>query len=225
MPGLEPLLGRHHRRRGLRPRPLWAARVDPAGHVEGGFPPSPALNTARKLGRVVIVRNVSAAGSVSAGWSASTSFTHTSAPSTPAGRARRVGVDSSSSRSWCVSRCPLSTSASGRDDGAGADVGDVSRTVIYISAGQRWWSMHCCQSGPLPSPAPPASPAKPRGSPAYRLNDSLVPWPAPAVAPLAARTPSCIGPRELRSRPRQTALRACRSGRRACRRLSQTHPE
>ncbi|MFN9132388.1 MAG: hypothetical protein ACK5XO_06845, partial [Phycisphaerales bacterium] len=78
-----------------------------------------------------MVRNVSAAWSVGAGLSAITSFTHTSAPSTPAGRARRVGVDSSTSRSWCVSRCPLSTSASGRDDGAGA--GEVSRTMTLIS--------------------------------------------------------------------------------------------
>jgi hypothetical protein len=32
----------------------------------------------------------------------SNSFTHTSAPSTPAGRTRQVGVDSSTSRRWCV---------------------------------------------------------------------------------------------------------------------------
>ena len=73
-----------------------------------------------------MVRKTSAAGLVGASSVASTSFTHSSAPSTPAGRARRarqfrpeVGVESSGSllgdalgRSWCVSRCPLSTSAS-----------------------------------------------------------------------------------------------------------------
>jgi hypothetical protein len=47
-----------------------------------------------------MVRNVSAAGSVGAGLSASTSFTHTSAPSTPAGRARRVGVATIGDRTW-----------------------------------------------------------------------------------------------------------------------------
>ncbi|MFN4838827.1 MAG: hypothetical protein ACK48N_10205 [Planctomyces sp.] len=40
-----------------------------------------------------MVRNVSAAGSVGADVSASTSFTHTSAPSTPAGRAQRVWTE------------------------------------------------------------------------------------------------------------------------------------
>jgi len=56
-----------------------------------------------------MVRKTSAAGFVGAGWSASTSFTHTSAPSTPAGRARRVGVDSSTRRSQFCSRVPVST--------------------------------------------------------------------------------------------------------------------
>lgn len=32
-------------------------------------------------------------------------------------RLARLGVDSFTSRSWCVSCCPISTSASGRDDG------------------------------------------------------------------------------------------------------------
>jgi len=95
-----------------------------------------------------MVRKTSAAEFVGAGSPASTSFTHISASSTPAGRARRarpfrpeVSVDSSSSllgdargRSWCVSRCPLSTSVSGRVVGAGASNGDVSRTVMPMIA-------------------------------------------------------------------------------------------
>jgi lactate dehydrogenase-like 2-hydroxyacid dehydrogenase len=80
---------RHRRRRALGPRPLLAACVDPAGHVDGGF---------AALARL------------------------------------ELGADSSTSRSWCVSRPRTSTIASGRDDGAGAGLGEVSRTVIPISA-------------------------------------------------------------------------------------------
>ncbi len=51
-----------------------------------------------------------------------------------AGRARRVGVDSSTSRSWCVSRCPLSTSANSREFGAGAEYDSAMRTAFAMLA-------------------------------------------------------------------------------------------
>lgn len=108
----------------LRPRPLFAACVDPASHGDGGCAALARLELGAetRLGghgqereTTWITGGVGRRGRV--GIRGGTSFTHTLAPSTPAGRARRVGVDSSTSRSWCVSRCPLSTSASGRDDG------------------------------------------------------------------------------------------------------------
>lgn len=135
------VLRRHRRRRDLAPRPLFAAGVDPAEHVDGGLPPAAVGKLAVTLGLVAIVRKPNVAGSPSeavmgefAGVPASTSFTHTSAPSTPRGRARRVGVDSSVRRSVCVSRSPARTTARGRVAGVVTGVPWGSRTVIPIAA-------------------------------------------------------------------------------------------
>jgi|GEM_PF-4938433 len=54
-----------------------------------------------------MVRNERAAGSVGVGWSASTSVTHTSAPSTPAGRDARAGNDRNRRHRVEPRPCPL----------------------------------------------------------------------------------------------------------------------
>ena len=76
-------------------------RVGKVGQVHIDSPHRPWFTT---------VGTGSALGSVGAGWPASISVSQTSAHSTPLGRARRVGVDSSLRRSVCVSRCLACTS-------------------------------------------------------------------------------------------------------------------
>lgn len=69
------------------------------------------LRYLEELARECLPRGLFPLGGVPVGVNA----TKTLARSAPRDRARRVGVDSSTKRSWCVSHRPLSTSASRRD--------------------------------------------------------------------------------------------------------------